>query len=151
MNRFSKKFFLVMMVVGFSVSGAGLAVAGGPEGSGSERKGSAEKPDRAAKSERRDQARGKHKGHQKRFKELDLDEAQKAQVSEVVKSAKAERAVILEAHNGDRKAARPELKAHREQTRGKIRALLTAEQQRKWDASRAERKERRGRKDHDKG
>lgn len=96
------------------------------------------------KGDKKDRRHGK-KGHFKKgLEELGLTDAQKAQFKTIRDNSKQERDVILEAHEGDRKAARPELKAHREKTRTKMRAILTPEQQTKFDAMKKEHKGKRG-------
>ncbi|MEZ4459974.1 MAG: hypothetical protein R3E66_09630 [bacterium] len=87
---------------------------------------------------------GRHgKRGEKMAKELGLNDAQKAKFKSIMSDAKEERAAILEANNGDREAARPELKAHREKTKLKMRAVLTAAQQKKFDAMKEKRGDKR--------
>ena len=97
-------------------------------------------------------ARKGEKGHEGRLekrgekmaKELGLNDAQKAKFKSIMSDAKEERAAILEANNGDREAARPELKSHREKTKLKMRAVLTAAQQKKFDAMKEKHGDKRG-------
>lgn len=100
-----------------------------------------------AKMESRGKGKGKHKGDrlakmQRMSEELQLSDAQKAQMRDIMQDAKAERELILEANNGDRKAAKAELKAHRQKTKSAMRAVLTPEQAQKFDAM----KDRKGKK-----
>lgn len=112
-------------------------------------------------SKMENRARGKGKGEgkgdhmarmQRMSEELNLSDAQKSKVRTVMQNAKAERELILEANNGDRKAAKDELKAHRQKTKSALRAVLTAEQAAKFDAMKDRKgkghgKENKGKKD----
>lgn len=72
--------------------------------------------------------------------ELELTEPQRNQIKSIMDDARAERELILEANDSDRRQARPELKAHRQEVKGKIRAVLSAEQAAKFDAMKAKHK-----------
>lgn len=72
--------------------------------------------------------------------ELELTEPQRSQIKSIMDDARAERELILEANDSDRRQARPELKAHRQEVKGKIRAVLSAEQAAKFDAMKAKHK-----------
>jgi len=96
------------------------------------------------KGDRKGHRGGKHGDFKKGLEELGLSDAQKTQMNAIREDSKQEREAILEAHEGDRKEARPELKAHREKTRTKMRAILTPEQQTKFDAMKKEHKGKRG-------
>lgn len=96
------------------------------------------------KEDRKDRRHGQRGDFKKGLEELGLSDAQKAKFKTIREDSKQEREVILEAHNGDREAARPELKAHRDKTRTKMRAILTAEQQTKFDAMKKEHEGKRG-------
>ena len=95
---------------------------------------------REMKQNRKDR-RGKAMKRGKRLKKaLDLTDEQSKEMRVIMKDARAERRLIIEAAEGDREAARPELKAHRLKTKEKVRAILTPEQIEKFDKM----KERRG-------
>jgi Spy/CpxP family protein refolding chaperone len=96
------------------------------------------------KEDRKDRRHGKRGDFKKGMEELGLSGAQKTQMKSIRGDSKQEKEAILEAHEGDREAARPELKDHREKTRTKIRAILTAEQQTKFDAMKKEHMGKRG-------
>ncbi len=108
-----------------------------------------------AKMENRGKGMGKgdHMARMQRMsEELNLSDAQKSKVRTVMQNAKAERELILEANDGDRKAAKDELKAHRQKTKSALRAVLTAEQAAKFDAMKDRKgkghgKENKGKKD----
>lgn len=84
--------------------------------------------------------RGKGVQLEKLADKLELTSAQRASVKTILEDAKAERELILEANDSDRRQARPELKAHREEVKGKIRAVLSSEQAAKFDEMKAKRK-----------
>lgn len=64
----------------------------------------------------------------KMAKHLELNDDQVAKIKSIADDARAERELILEASDGDRRAARPELKAHRQKVRARIEGVMTAEQ-----------------------
>jgi len=89
----------------------------------------------------------KHRGAKARrqgFKQLDLNDAQKAQLKDVRQGAKAEREAILARHGGDKKAAKPELKALRASKKAQVDAILTPEQSAELEQIMAEHKAKRG-------
>ncbi len=98
--------------------------------------------DRKAKKGKRGMKKGK-KGA-RLAKMLDLSDAQKAQFKAIHKEAKQEREAILAAVDGDRSAAKPELKALRQDTQAKVDAILDDSQRAKLAELRAERKARKG-------
>ncbi|MEZ4459975.1 MAG: hypothetical protein R3E66_09635 [bacterium] len=89
--------------------------------------------------EQREALRNRMEKRRDRFQEvvksLELTDAQRAKAREILEDAGDERDMILEATNGDRRAARKELKAHREKTAQKLRAILNPAQQKKFDAA----------------
>ncbi len=99
---------------------------------------------RKNRKEHKKHKRGKRGKHMLKHmvNELDLTDAQQASAKKIMEDAKTERETILEANNGDRAAAKEELKAHRTATKAKLRALLTEEQAAKFDEMKAKRGKR---------
>ena len=85
------------------------------------------------------ESRGRH-GHEDRFekmrRDLDLDERQAAEVRRILDESRNEYRAL-------RAEARPRFDAIRQSARARIRALLTPEQQRRFDARVAEKDARR--------
>lgn len=92
---------------------------------------------RQMRERRGDRMEKRAEGFERMAEKLDLSAAQKQKIRQIMEDSREERAAILEANDGDRAEARPELKAHREKTRKEVRAVLTAEQQKKFDAMKA--------------
>ncbi len=98
-----------------------------------------------------------HRGHpfsekriEKTAERLGLDDAQVSKIKSIVSDAKAERELILEAADGDRSAARGELRAHRSKVRTRIEAVMTPDQLEKARELRQQRKRtRRGKRQDD--
>lgn len=86
---------------------------------------------------------GKRAGLQHMSRELNLSEAQQAQLKEVFTAQRAQRRTILQSANGDRAAARPQLKALRQDTQAKLQQILNAEQLQKLQQRREQRKQHR--------
>lgn len=86
---------------------------------------------------------GKRAGLQHMSRELNLSEAQQAQLKEVFTAQRAQRRTILQSANGDRAAARPQLKALRQDTQAKLQQILNAEQLQKLQQLREQRKQHR--------
>ena len=98
--------------------------------------------------------KGRHgkKGHHRRMgkrldkmkAELALSEAQSEKIEGIFRETRQANRALIEGSDGDRSAVRPQLKANRKAAMARVRAQLTPEQQAKFDAWKAERKERRG-------
>lgn len=165
MNRISKKIFVGLAVAGLLLSVAGMATASNHrkhEPAGEVGRGPAEgraDKGRVVAKEKGEKTKGKEKGgeeeagKQKAGKEKAGKEktgkektgkekagpektASGANVAGIVHEAKAERRAILAEHGGDHRAAQGALKAHREATRAKIRATLSAQQDLRLDGAR---------------
>lgn len=107
-----------------------------------------------AKRAERKQRRGKHrhgkrvgKKHLERMAaELDLTDAQVAQIKQIHQNSRAQARQLIEDAGGDHEAARPELRELREQTKQEVAQVLTDEQRQEFKQLRAERKQRVGKK-----
>ena len=92
---------------------------------------------------KRHHKRGKHKRNrlQHMEKELNLTPEQSTQIKAIHKARKAQAHQLIEAAGGDREAAKPELKKLRQESMQEVRAILTPEQQTKFDALKEKRKD----------
>lgn len=97
---------------------------------------------RKERKERKKQKRGKRGKLKRMVEKLELTDTQQASVKKIMEDARSERETIIEANSGDRKAAKPELKAHRKATKEKLRAVLTPEQAAKFDEMKGKRGKR---------
>lgn len=86
---------------------------------------------------------GKRAGLQRMSRHLDLTDTQQVQLKEVFTAQRAQRRAILDSANGDRAAARPQLKALRQNTQARLQQILSAEQLQKLQQLREQRKQRR--------
>ena len=91
----------------------------------------------AARSEERGGKRGTGHMFEKLQRDLDLDERQAAEVRKILDETRNEYRAL-------RSEARPRFDAIRQSARSRIRALLTPDQQRRFDARLAEKDARRG-------
>lgn len=73
---------------------------------------------------------------------LELSEPQQKSIRSILENAKLEREAIVDASDGDRRAARPELKNHRQQVKSKIEGVLSAEQVEKLQSLKKDKKMR---------
>ncbi|MEM1348540.1 MAG: hypothetical protein AAGI01_08305 [Myxococcota bacterium] len=85
------------------------------------------------------------KAMRKALQQLDLHDAQRAQLKEVRQGAKAERRAILAKYGGDEQAAKLELEELRASKKLQVDAILTREQRAKLKEMMAEHQSKRGR------
>lgn len=86
----------------------------------------------------------KHNKGERLAKALDLNENQIAQMEKIRENYKTKRKAIIDANDGDRKAAKTQLKSLREAQKADMRAILTPEQQTQFDELKEKHGKRRG-------
>src|SRR5690554_3177764 len=130
---------LIALSLGFGTS----AYAGG---------GKHKHKDRANWEQMSEQEKLEH--HQKRLdrrvgrlaEKLELTDAQKVKVRQILESAQTEKMDIKARHQGDREAARAEFKEAKQAQRAEIAKVLTAEQQEQLKSLKKDKRDKRGKK-----